>query len=185
MDRALNSIFRTLIYISSFSPLLVMMYLNNLNDFSIAEMKNTFFINKIFWILFFVLQVISSLALVIWLHSLKKDYRSNGKKFLLTDLELYDGEVINYFVTYLIPLLSLKVGPWPSIVMNFLFLFVVGIYFVKNNTLHFNIILLIAGYHIYGGSNGNIVITKKKLYQVENGRLKADQVGTSNIFYID
>lgn len=184
-DSIMNLLFKILLLFSSYIPIIIMIFLNNLKSFNLYEIINVYNRNSCFWNLCLILSFISIIVLFLWLKILKKDAKSSTKLYELGSLDNNDGEVLNYFVTYIIPLLSLKVNETPSIIMNLLLILIEGIYFIKNNALHFNPLLLIFGYHVYTDTNNNIVISKKKLFTIKNENLKADQFGTSNIFYID
>ncbi|WP_206748192.1 hypothetical protein, partial [Staphylococcus pseudintermedius] len=60
-------------------------------------------------------------------------------KVELHELKLNEYEIINYFITYLIPILTLDPSRWTSILSNGILIILVGIYFVRNNLLSFNI----------------------------------------------
>ena len=69
--------------------------------------------------------------------------------------------------------------------MNVLLLAVEGIFFTKNNTLYFNVLLIIFGFHVFSFDNQkNIVITRKQRGDFELEDTKATQMGTTNIFYM-
>lgn len=161
-----------------------MIMLDNMKSFSLNELKRVYGINPAFWIGSLALTLLSSLALAFWLKQMKIEAASTKDKSKLKNLESHDGEVMNYFTSYIIPILSLDIGSNTSIIMNLILIIVVGIYFIRNNNLHYNILLLIIGYHIYSDDVNNIVISKKKLYNINNKGLEAEQIGTSNIFYI-
>jgi len=140
--------------------------------------------NPWFWNTVFFLVFISLIALLVWLHVMQKETKSDGKEFNLKKITSHDSEIMNYFVTYLIPILSLEITSLSSILMNLIFIFSVGVFFVRNNTLHYNILLILLGYHVYSDELNNIIISRKKLHEITNKALKADQMGTSNIYYI-
>ncbi len=140
--------------------------------------------NIFFWKVVFLAVLFSSMALIFWLIAIKKESASDGRKYSVDNLKEIDVEVLNYFVTYIVPLLSLDISSKTSILVNFLFIVLLGIYFVRNNALHFNIMLILLGYHIYTNDKDHIIISKRTLYEIKNNALKADQIGTSQIFYI-
>jgi len=180
----LNKLFRMLLYISSYSPLLLLIFINNLPDFTWTSIKQVLLENKWFWVISFVIITLANIALFLWLRSMKREANSKGRKSSPNNLTTIDNEILSYFVTYIVPLLSLNIKSGPSILMNVLLIILLGIYFVNNNALHFNIMLIIFGYHIYTNNQNHIFISKKELYEINDELLEADQIGTSQIFYI-
>ena len=93
---------------------------------------------------------------------------------ILNDPEVY--RVLPDFVGF--------IDRWDRNDFNVMIIALVGIYFVQNNVLHFNPLLLLASYHIYSDSVDHIIISRCDKYTIKNKGLKADQFGSSNIFYI-
>lgn len=183
----MNLLFRTLNFFSSYIPLIILIFINAMEKLSLCEVERVFLLNSKFWIISLIISIISFFAILLWISSMKKEAKSNGKKYTyknFNNLKSKDADVLNYFATYIIPLLSLDIESQPSILMNLLLIIIVGIYFIRNNALHYNILLIIFGYYIYSDENDYIIITRKKLYEIKNNSLEADQIGTSNIFFI-
>lgn len=177
-------VFKWLIFISSYVPVFIMIFLKSLKKFSSSDIYSTWKLNPIFWFLLLIISIVSIIILFCWLHFLKKESQGNKGAFSIKKLNAYDSEVLNYFVTFIIPILSLDPKSSPSIVMNFLLLLVEGIYFVSNNALYYNVLLILLGYHIYTFDTDNIVVTRKKRNELSFNESKASQIGTTNIFYI-
>ena len=189
----LGVVFKTILFFSSYIPIFFMIFLNNLDSFSSESFKTTWSKNPCLWISMIILSVITLIILFIWIGILKKEAADTTKQqYQLKDLKKYDSEVLNFFVTFIIPILSLKPESGPSIVMNskeaFLYyqksvlVIIEGIYYIFNNALYFNVILIILGYHVYTFSNDNIVISRKTEDQLFLSP-EASQIGTTNIFY--
>lgn len=176
-------VFKWIIFVSSYVPVFIMIFLNNLKSFNLDELKDTWNLNQVFWMVLTGVSIISILILFIWLIILKTESK-NKKPFNIEKLNAYDSEVLNYFVTFIVPILSLKPDSIPSIIMNLLLLLVEGIYFVGNNALYYNVLLIIFGYHIYTFGDDNIVVTRKKRSDLAFNESKASQIGTTNIFYL-
>lgn len=175
--------FKTILFFSSYIPIFLMIFLNNLDSFSGDSFKITWNKNPCLWISMIILSVITLIILFIWIGILKKEAADTTKQqYQLKDLKKYDSEVLNFFVTFIIPILSLKPESGPSIVMNSVLVIIEGIYYISNNALYFNVILIILGYHVYTFSNDNIVISKKTEDQLFLSP-EASQIGTTNIFY--
>lgn len=179
----LGLVFKTILFFSSYIPIFLMIFLNNLNSFSDSSFRETWNRNSNLWISMIVLSIITLIVLFIWIGILKKEANNVTKqKYQLEDLKKYDSEVLNFFVTFIIPILSLNPESGPSIVMNLILVVIEGIYYISNNALYFNVILIILGYHVYTFSDDNIVISRKTKDQLFRSQ-KASQVGTTNIFY--
>ncbi len=176
-------VFKWIIFVSSYVPVFIMIFLNNLKKFNLKEFCKTWNLNQVFWIILTSVSIISVVILFVWLIILKTESK-NKDSFNIEKLNAYDSEVLNYFVTFIIPILSLKPDSLPSIIMNLLLLLVEGIYFVSNNALYYNVLLIIFGYHIYTFGNDNIVVTRKKRSDLSFSESKASQIGTTNIFYL-
>ena len=179
----LGLIFKTILFFSSYIPIFIMIFLNNLDSFSNRSIKKEWNQNTGLWLSMIILSVITLIILFIWIKILKAEATDTAKqKYKLEDLRKYDSEVLNFFVTFIIPILSLKPESAPSIVMNLILVVIEGIYYISNNALYFNVILIILGYHVYTFSNDNIVISRKTKDQLFISQ-KASQIGTTNIFY--
>ncbi|MCI1632350.1 hypothetical protein [Liquorilactobacillus nagelii] len=177
-------VFKWLIFVSSYIPVFVMIFLNQLKAFSEYSLKKTWHLNPTFWWSLIIISVVSIITLEIWLKLLKNESKTNKNSFKIDHIQSYDSEVLNYFVTFIIPILSLKPESLPSVVMNMLLLVIEGIYFVSNNALHYNVLLIIRRFHIYTFGDDNIIITKKKKSDLIFDEPEAKQVGTTNIYYI-
>lgn len=172
-------------FLSSYSIVFILVWLNNLKKFSFKEILNTFNQNRIFWVICAVIFVLSNIFLGLWIYLVKKDASTSTRLYNFEHIENKDSEVLNYFITYLIPIVSLKVCSLPSIVMNLIVILIIGTNFIKNNTLHFNPTLILFGYHVYSDKNRNIILSKKSIDEIINEDLKGDQVGCgSRIFFI-
>ncbi|WP_270747200.1 hypothetical protein [Leuconostoc lactis] len=172
------------LFISSNVPVFLMIYLKSLKKFSGDEMEITWGMNPIFWILLLVISILSLGVLIFWLMIIKKDAGTSRPSYRPIKIESYDSQILNFFVTFIIPILSLDPESWPSIAMNIILLLIEGAFFVSNNTLYFNIVLLIFGYHIYSIGEDKILITKRKKSSFFPEESETHQVGTTGIYFI-
>lgn len=181
----MEGLFKWTIFMSSYVPVFAMVFLNNLKSFSSMDIQRTWLANPVFWSLLVFISLFSLLVLFGWLHHLKNESKRKTQQFETGVLDSHDVEVLNFFVTFIVPIVSLKPSSWPSIAMNILLLVVEGIFFTKNNTLYFNVLLIVFGYHVYSfDSQKNIVITRKQKSDFDFIETKATQMGTTNIFYM-
>lgn len=149
----MEKLFKWTIFLSSYFPVFIMVFLNSLDSFSMKAIRKTWKLNPTFWSLLLGTSIISLIILYLWLCHLKKESESKSHKFETGILDSNDVEVLNFFVTFIVPIVSLKPSSWPSIAMNVLLLAVEGIFFTKNNTLYFNVLLIIFGFHVFSFDN--------------------------------
>ena len=151
-DNDVNRAFRIGLFLSSYTPVVIMIFLNDMKEFSLEQVGITLHKNTVFWNVLTGVFILSLLTLIFWLVRMARNAQNQVKLYEIYDIRNNDGEVLSYFITFVIPILSLKVDSAPSIVMNGMIMALVGIYFVQNNVLHFNPLLLLTGYHIYSDS---------------------------------
>lgn len=192
----IERLFKWCIFISSYIPVFVMVFLNRLKSFSPGDIVLTWKENTVFWWIIISVSILSLIFLIFWLCTLKKISEDNGTKYPMILIKSNDSEILNFFVTFIIPILSLNPASWPSIVMNLILFVIEGSFFVSNNTLYYNILLIILGYHVYlfrtpdksersgVSKESNIVITKKKKADLLFKNNEVSQIGTTNIFYL-
>ncbi|PTG41009.1 hypothetical protein BUY20_12870, partial [Staphylococcus cohnii] len=87
-----------------------------------------------------------------------------------------DNEILSYFITYIIPLLSLEVNNIYSIINNLFLFALIGVIQIKNNNLYNNVILIILGYSVFKDEKNMIIISKKKLGYIENQNIDCHQI---------
>lgn len=184
VSRIPGLVFRWVLFVSSYIPIFIMIFLSNLKKFTLSEFQKTWRLNPIFWWVLIILTIVSLLILIFWLSLLKRQARLKNRSIKVDNYVLKDSDVLNYFVTYIIPILSLKPESLPSIIMNLILIIIEGIYFVGNNAVYYNVMLIAAGYHIYSFGDGNIIITRLSKQDLIFEKKDAKQIGTTNIYYI-
>ncbi|KAA9273398.1 hypothetical protein F6I12_11525, partial [Staphylococcus epidermidis] len=154
------NIYKMNLYISSYIPIFLMIFIKSMESISLKQILITFLKNWIFWGAIILLCIICVIVLFDFLKSLKSTEQNNTKSIDLSDknIKSHESEVLNYFITFLIPILTLNPVSWPSIGSNIILILLVGIYFVKNNLLSFNILLIVLNYNIYKDQYSNIYI---------------------------
>lgn len=176
------------LFLSSYIPLFVMIFLNSMNQISMISIVKTWNLNPALWIIFLVISILSVGIFCLWLRRMKNTFKGKSP-ISIKNLTLNDSEVLNFFVTFIVPIISLKPESWPSVVSNLILLIIEGIFFISNNTLYFNILLILSGYHIYSfasdNSSKNIVITKCSLKDQTFNDVKGVEYGTTNIYYAE
>lgn len=94
------------------------------------------------------------------------------------------NDVLNYFITYLLPILSLNINDVASIIINSIAFIIIGLLYVKSNQLYLNPLLLLVGYYVYE-VNDRIIISKKSIetlqIAIHNSSLQVRQI-SKNIY---
>lgn len=180
------NIYKMNLYISSYIPIFLMIFIKSMKNISLKQILITFLNNWIFWGAIILLCIICTIVLLDFLKNLKCTEQNNTKSIDLSDknIKSHESEVLNYFITFLIPILTLNPVSWPSICSNIILILLVGIYFVKNNLLSFNILLIILNYNIYKDQYSNIYISKASINEIKIHDLKAYPYKQTNVFYI-
>lgn len=181
----ISKFFKLSLFVSSYIPVFIMIFLANLKDFSIKSIRNLWSTNSVFWEMLIVITIFSFFMIFSWLSFMKKEYKESSKEGIAIDnLELKDSEILNFFVTFIIPILSLKPNSSPSIIMNLILVIIEAIYVVSNNAVYYNVLLLLMGYHIYTFGDKKIMISKLKKSDIKFENRKPKQIGTTNIYYL-
>ncbi|UTH11568.1 hypothetical protein [Macrococcoides canis] len=170
---------KLILFTSSFIPLFIMLFIKELGSNRSKSPIEVFNSNIIFWVVLSITTVLSIIFLIGWLSGKNNIHNKRFEK-----VEALDNEILSYFITYIIPLLSLEINNIYSIINN-LFLFVlIGIIQVKNNNLYNNVILIILGYSVFRAQKNLILISKKKLEFFEDQEIDCHQIGASKYFII-
>lgn len=180
-------IFRIGMYISSYIPVFIMIFLKNMNSFSIRGLKKCWLSNEIFWIVTLIILLIAFVILLLALlfyYFTAKSKKVKNSGIHIENLKSMDENILNVFVTYIIPLLSLNINSGPSVAMNIFFAFIEGIFFISNNAIYYNIMLIIMGFHVFSFKQGeSIIISRHKRDYIINNDIQAYQSGTTNIYF--
>lgn len=179
----MNNVLKFVIFISSYIPIFVMVFLNNLKSFSKKEIYNTWESNRGLWICFLVISILSLVGLVLIILIMNKILKNGSEVEIKDKLKSVDGETINYFFTFIIPIMSLKPSNGPSILLNLIFMLLEAVYFISNNKLQYNIFLLIFGYHVYSFGDDNILITKVRKSDLLASNSKVKQLGITEFYF--
>lgn len=188
LQKVMGICLKIFLFLSSYIPLFIMVFLNSMNQISIISIVKTWNLNPTLWIIFLVISFLSIVIFISWLYRMKKTFKGKSP-ISIKNLTLNDSSVLNFFVTFIVPIISLKPESWPSVISNLILLIIEGIFFISNNTLYFNILLIFCGYHIYSfvsdNNRKNIVITKCSLKDQTFNDVKGVEYGTTNIYYAE
>lgn len=173
----MNVILKIFLYLANYVPLYFLIYLKQLEINEEMKFFELFTDYKTLWVTLIIISGISVFATFYWLSG-KRDYYKT-----FTDLHPINENVLTYFITYLIPLLSLDISNMYSVYINISLFLIIGIFHVKFNYLHVNIILILLGYRVYQETNtNNILITKKETTELTEDKIKVKQIGSSNYY---
>lgn len=84
------------------------------------------------------------------------------------NVESANSEVLTYFITYIVPLTTLKEDDINSIIINLILFFVIGVFYVSENQFYLNVLLKFTGFNVYQDENKKIIISKKPLDKIRN-----------------
>lgn len=127
---------------------------------------------EVFYILIPVI-IISSIALIKVVLDLNKVVGKpiNSKH----KIENNGKDVLQYFLTYVIPFLALETLGWQNLAVYGIIFFIIGIIYVKSDLICLNPTLLLLGYNIYKVTTDDqeiVVITRNKKNVINNPLIK-------------
>lgn len=172
-----NIIFKWSIYVSSYVPLFILVYvkqaeLHNINIFCVWNL------NKIFWTVCIVSSLLGLIVLFKWLIGKP----TTDRKY--SNIKPINTEILNYFITYLVPLLSLDVTNQYSIMVNVILFLIIGLVHVRSHLYHLNTLIILLGYNVYTSDEGFILISKIRLDEESmHLNIKSNGVSPFNIVH--
>lgn len=164
----LTGIVKILLFISSYAPLYLLLLFANMGFENVRDIYNrqvylqAWNANSGFMICMIIL-VLAALFTVAGFGAIKSNTTLACK---VEDCNNQNNEVLNYFITYLIPILSMDITDFSSVWINIFIFFIIGVLYVKSEIIHLNPLMLLMGYKIFGISN-NMVISKKNLFEIK------------------
>lgn len=158
-------------FISSFSPLYIILIVLNLN---LNSLKNYDVRQIVFFSLMVVLLLLSITSTLILM-------RSKGQKvYKICRVERPNDSIIAYIMTYIIPLISLDITSDRQVLANVLLFCTIGFLYSRLNLLYVNPTWAMFGYFSYVDSNSKIIITNipyRKLRRISNKDSKVITIG--------
>lgn len=140
--------------------------------------KGIFSPQSIFWIVvlaFILLSIIGIVCFFIFYVS------SNGVSNKLAGNNFKRADTLGYIVTYIVPLMSMDISSFRSLLLNFLLFFIIGIFYIKNNQFFMNPILNLCGYNVLESDAGTIYITKLSPRKIKEKSQEGEKVILVNI----
>ncbi|RKD75217.1 hypothetical protein ATL39_0915 [Sinobaca qinghaiensis] len=159
-------LFRIGLFISSFSPLYLLLLLDNY-EYLISKSKlwEILLFNNIsislFFLILFVLIIYS-----IWIVSRIKTISLNERQ-AFEDVNKTEDNLLSYVVTYLVPILSINILEINSLLVNAGLFLLLGFIYVKNSLVYLNPLFLFFGFNIFLTSNSEVLISDYSITELK------------------
>jgi hypothetical protein len=79
-----------------------------------------------------------------------------------------EDNLLNYVVTYLVPILSIDIAKANSLLVNSGLFLLLGFIYVKNSLVYLNPLFLFFKYNIFRTDNNEILISNYDIYELKN-----------------
>lgn len=153
MDKIYNIVTRTIMFISSYFPLYIMIIILYL-----SKIEKGFLEKNILIIIFAALTLILIFISVISVILLKLG-KGTQEKDINNNLENPDDTVLSYIMTYIIPLITNGDSSKEVYIVDILLFILIGYIYLRLNLIYLNPLWAMFGYIIYRDANKDIVIT--------------------------
>lgn len=187
--------YRWKLYISSLLPLFILLIIQNMSirQFGLSlerVMDKEFFqcysirlfildSRNVFWILLLSVTIIS-IKLTYQLYQLvikEKNFKTKKYEpkeffniFKAESIEIENVDILNYMFTYIIPMLSLDINSFGSLISNVLLLAFVGYIYTKNNYASINIIFLFKKVNVFQINGSYQIITDLTIIDIAENK---------------
>lgn len=150
---------RILLFLTSYLPLFVIIMIKH------AEQ------HEVFYILVPII-IFSLIALGHVFYTLNKiggSYEVNGSKVSKGRIENNSKATLEYFLTYVVPLLAFNLTEWKEYAIFGIVFFIIGVLYVKSDLIYMNPTLILLGFNIHKVvlDTGEIVVISKN--NIRNG----------------
>ncbi|MFZ7119503.1 MAG: hypothetical protein ACOWWH_00950 [Eubacteriaceae bacterium] len=185
MNKKNYIIMKILMFISSYSPLYIMLFILNYDKYNSFKKIGKLFEAQdvktiIFGLLLFLLLLISFYSVI----DLK---RTNGNEYYnINRIERPDDTIISYMMTYIVPLLTTEDLTNKIISINLFLFILIGYMYIRLNLIYLNPLWSLFGYIMYKTDTEMIIITNipySKKNQIIGERVKGTLLG-GNIYLI-
>ncbi len=141
----LNNNIRILLFLTSYFPLFAIIMIRHYQQIEVFYVL----IPVILISLVVLFRIFSSLNKVAGMQISSKSKIENGGSY-----------VLQYFLTYVIPFVTIEVLDWQNLATYGIIFFVIGVIYVKSDLIYLNPTLLLLGYNIYKVTtiDGEIVV---------------------------
>ena len=146
----MHYLFKICMFISSFLPLYLLFLIINAPILYRIAFGNYITTDIIFSVFFFVLILLSVItALIIYFIS-----KTNSNTFVFDTIDRPGDSVISYIFTYIVPLLSVKIDEFNTIIANIALVTFMCMLYIKLDLLYINPTLAFSGFISYKTNNG-------------------------------
>lgn len=174
-----KKMFKVNLFVSSYIPLYILIFINELEELNNKSIISVYNKNPVFWRIIFILSIFSIISLIMFFnfhHTRKENFK---------EVESINNEVLNYFITYIIPLMTVDITKDSSILLNLIIFFIIGVYYVESDSIYLNILLIFLGYKVYRDGSNNIIISRKERdYFKRNKNVLCKKIGNTKIFIV-
>lgn len=153
----MTNLFKTILFISSYSPLYLIIALSilpyeNFDLKLIIQDKVLFTVCLILIVLFTI-----SILPLMYIHFCECNDTLESKR-----VTQKHEEILSYLITYIVPLLAIDIEKMNTLITNAILFGIIGILYVKSNMVHINITFLLFGWNVYEDEGGRMIISKEK-----------------------
>ncbi|SDI42059.1 hypothetical protein [Natribacillus halophilus] len=158
--------YRTGLYVSSFFPLYILLYLDNiefLTDLKTLKSLITFNIPlpSVFFLTLAML-ILISIASVVVLKTI-----SHNERYSFKGIKKTEDNLLSYVVTYLVPILSIEITDPSSLLVNLGLFSLLGFIYVKNSLVYLNPLFLFFKYNIFISEDDEILISNYNINELK------------------
>lgn len=171
-----------LLFIMSYVPLYILLILSNLKIEKWADWKRFKILRQAFcehfsFNMIMLLLSICSVMILICFNFLKSNSHIRCE---VTDIKNNSSDILNYFITYMFPLLSMDVSNSSSVIVNVVVFLIIGLFYIKGDLLYLNPMMILFRYEVFRIGE-RIVITHKSYDElqkciIEKGRLDVHEI---------
>lgn len=157
-----------LLFVTSYVPLYLLLILNNLeikewSGWLKPEVLGQAFCENIYFNCAMIILSLCSVIVLIGFGNLKSNSHITYKSEVIRN---NSGDILNYFITYLFPLLSMDIKSANSIIVNCLVFWLIGLLYVKGDMLYLNPMLMFFHYHVVQIGD-KVIITRKSMVELQ------------------
>ena len=171
-----------LLFITSYVPLYLLLVLNNLDLEKWSDwikpgvLKQAFCKNLYFNGAMIFLSICSAVILICF--CLLKN--NSDIKYRSETIRNNSGDILNYFITYLFPLLSMEINSFGSIIVNCLVFWLIGLLYVEGDMLYLNPMLILFRYHVIRIGD-KVLITRKNIVELQQSIAREKKIAVHKI----
>ncbi|PFI17442.1 hypothetical protein [Bacillus cereus] len=163
----ISVLFRIGLYISSFFPLYILLIVNNYKHFtSWKKIKDVFLFKDLLLSVFsysLIVLIISSLIYLIVIMKINLNEKNQFVEVCKTE-----DRLLNYVVTYLVPLLSIDLTKANSMLVNLGLFLLLGFIYVKNSLVYLNPLFLFFNYNVFITKDDDVIISNYDIYGLKS-----------------